>query len=152
MIKEPLAIVTHVDDREFSDIVNWVLQALFFGEEKGLGKYPPLCQKDTMLPSNASDLDCMNAVCCVGNYGDIYGGDDAETRGIMNLINNSTGLLYVLPFDNLDDDEHFEPSADSAMANVANEGILNCGVIVSEDFDGDIEESDKLVGACWYGC
>jgi general L-amino acid transport system substrate-binding protein len=34
--KEPLAIVTRQNDREFSDIINWVMQALFFGEEQAL--------------------------------------------------------------------------------------------------------------------
>ena len=36
--KEPHAIVTRNNDHEFSDIMNWVVQALFYGEEQGLTK------------------------------------------------------------------------------------------------------------------
>lgn len=43
MTKEPNAFVTRSDDREFSDAVNWALQALIWGEEQGLTKDLTLC-------------------------------------------------------------------------------------------------------------
>ena len=66
MTNEPLAFVTRKNDREFSDIVNWVLQALFLGEEQGLTKDVFLCQNNTMPQVSVSDLNFLNAVFCVG--------------------------------------------------------------------------------------
>ena len=42
--KEPHAIITRNNDRELSDIINWVVQALFFGEEQGITNDLKLCQ------------------------------------------------------------------------------------------------------------
>ena len=36
LINDPLAAVTRNDEWEFSDIINWVVQALYYGEEQGL--------------------------------------------------------------------------------------------------------------------
>jgi len=47
--KEPLAFATRNGDREFSDIVNWVIQALFFDEEQDLKKKPSLYQNYTNM-------------------------------------------------------------------------------------------------------
>ncbi|KAL7551324.1 hypothetical protein ACHAWF_014510 [Thalassiosira exigua] len=68
MTKEPLAIATRNSDREFSDIVNWIVQALFFGEEQGLVEDPRLCVVYRSSPTLISDLIFLNAVHCVGNY------------------------------------------------------------------------------------
>jgi len=38
MTKEPLSIVTRNNDREFSDVINWVVHSLFYGEEQGMTK------------------------------------------------------------------------------------------------------------------
>ena len=64
----PLGMATRQDDREFSDVINWILQALFYGDEQGLTKSSSLCQNDRDLPRgmNASELNYMNAVYCVG--------------------------------------------------------------------------------------
>ena len=52
--KEPLAIATHKSDREWSDVVNWVIQALIYGEEEGFTKDLTLCQSEA--GANASAL------------------------------------------------------------------------------------------------
>mmetsp|Transcript_12157 Transcript_12157/g.26228 ORF Transcript_12157/g.26228 Transcript_12157/m.26228 type:complete len:366 (-) Transcript_12157:119-1216(-) len=66
MTKEPLAIVTRNTDQEFSDIINWVVQALYFGEEQGLTKNETLCQNYTknLTSHDVSELDFMNAILC----------------------------------------------------------------------------------------
>merc|ERR1719401_1628812 len=73
MTKEPLAMVTRNSDVEFSNVVNWVVQALFYGEEQGLTKNVSLCRNNakSMFPP-ASGMNFLNAVYCVGNYGEIY--------------------------------------------------------------------------------
>ena len=69
---QPLALVTRKGDVEFSDIVNWVVQALFYGEERGLTQDMTSCHNYTKSMSrNVSELNFMNAVYCVGNYGEI---------------------------------------------------------------------------------
>lgn len=137
MTREPLAIVTRKggSDRELSDIVNKVLHALFFGEEQGLTADPARCPFSSG-PGGASDLDYLNAVYCVGNYGDIFVHDD---RG-MNRINNGTAMLYAIPHGDL------EPDADGSdifLENLRTNGILNCGVVSQNEFDGN---STGLVG------
>merc|ERR1719401_1722706 len=68
MTKEPLSIVTRSNDAEFSDVVNWVVHALHFGEEQRIARNSSLCRSYM----NASDIDFLNAVYCVGNYEKIY--------------------------------------------------------------------------------
>lgn len=101
--KEPLAFASLGgigSDREWSDVLNWVLQALIFGEEEGLSKDVTKCQNE-ISTSVASKLPYLNAVYCMGNYEELLDDNVKLSRG-MNMINNGTGLLYSLPFSNLD--------------------------------------------------
>lgn len=97
---EPLAIVTRSDETEWSDIVNWVVQSLFYGERQGLVQNALLCEKDR-LSTIPSKLDYRKAVYCVGNYGEIYarGFGSSDNRSNINRINNGTGeYSHELPF------------------------------------------------------
>jgi len=147
--KKPLAFVTRNNDREFSDIVNWVLHALFYGEEQGLTKNPSLCQNDTNSASHrASDINFMNAVYCVGNYGEVFD-EDENDRG-MNLINNgTTGMLYATPFGRLKNGNDYLSvftAGDTFLDEIRGKRSLNCGVVVPKEFDGQITNSSELVG------
>eukprot|EP00579_Thalassiosira_antarctica_P013409 CAMPEP_0201945108 /NCGR_PEP_ID=MMETSP0903-20130614/53734_1 /ASSEMBLY_ACC=CAM_ASM_000552 /TAXON_ID=420261 /ORGANISM="Thalassiosira antarctica, Strain CCMP982" /LENGTH=869 /DNA_ID=CAMNT_0048488167 /DNA_START=93 /DNA_END=2702 /DNA_ORIENTATION=+ len=146
MTKEPYGIITRNSDHEFSDIINWVIRALFFGEEQGLTKDPTLCQNYTDLTlHDVSDLDFMNSVYCVGNYREIYV-VEPNNRG-MNQINNGTGMLYAVPTGNIARDTTMGPDAGSStLTKIRKEGSLNCGVIVPDNFAGNVRGSDKLVG------
>mmetsp|Transcript_19829 Transcript_19829/g.43151 ORF Transcript_19829/g.43151 Transcript_19829/m.43151 type:complete len:1013 (+) Transcript_19829:140-3178(+) len=145
LTEEPLAIASRNTDWEFSDIINWVVHALFFGEEQGLTKNETLCQNYTGLSSHvASDLDFMNAVYCVGNYGDLFDGG-GNNRG-RNQINNGTGMLYAVPFGDLDIDTIVEPAIDSMLSKLRAEGTIHCGVTIPANFTGRVIESGKLVG------
>ena len=143
--KEPEAMVTRKGDPEFSDTVNWVLQALIYGEEHGLKKDPTLCQNSTGLAlAKASDMDFMNAVYCVGNYAEIYD-CDLNSRG-MNQINNGTGgLLYAIPFGDLEKESDIA-LASTTIATIRNNGRLNCGVIVPDGFSGNVTSSTGFTG------
>ena len=145
MTKEPLAIVSRNDDREFSDIVNWVLQALFFGEEQGLTRDPALCQAYTNFNlHDASRLHFLNAVYCVGNYGEIFH-NGLVHRG-RNNMNNGTGMLYAIPFGELKKYDIMDPVGGGTMAKIKQNRSLSCGVIVPPGFVGNVRKSDKLVG------
>ena len=153
---EPLAIVTRIGDQEFSDIVNWVVQALFFGEEQGLVKDLSLCQNYTNVPSQISDLNFLNAVHCVGNFVEVAFGEQAKGGDInnrrMDQINNGTsGMIYSVPFGDLELGEKDLDSAeaivgDSLLGSIRKISSLNCGVVVPDNFTGNITSSDNLVG------
>jgi general L-amino acid transport system substrate-binding protein len=143
--KEPHAFVTRNNDREFSDVVNWILQALFYGEEQGLMKNATLCSNSTNVTSVASELNYLNAVYCVGSYKDLH--DHPQNRG-MNRINNGTKMHSLIPFGDLDyvgDKEmpDFGPRPNSTFSGIMIDGKLNCGVAVQSDND---TESFGIVG------
>eukprot|EP00984_Skeletonema_dohrnii_P020562 scaffold10040_cov128-Skeletonema_dohrnii-CCMP3373.AAC.1 len=146
--KEPHAFVTRNTDREFSDVVNWVLQALFYGEEQDLTKNATLCGNTTNVTSVASELNYLNAVYCVGSYKDVY---QFPGRRGMNGINNGTKMHYPIPFGDLDyaadvetqDWENFGPRPNSTFSDIIIDGKLNCGVVVQADND---TESVGIVG------
>ncbi|KAL7547496.1 hypothetical protein ACHAWF_018338 [Thalassiosira exigua] len=151
---EPLAMVTRKGekgDREFSDVVNWVLQALFYGEEQGLTKDPALCQNTSL--SQASDLDYMNAVYCVGNYAEILTGRYASYRHMNKINDGTTGMVFAIPLGSVEVENDDVDISDTHLLHVRNKsdiacgcGNLRCGVFVPRDFDGNITESDGLVG------
>ena len=145
MTKEPLAFVTRNDDREFSDIINWILHALFYGEEQGLSTTSSLCQNYTTPQMAITDLHFLNAVFCVGNYGDIVFDGERGNRGI-NQINSWTPMLYAIPFGDLEDvDESLDESG--RLNDIRNDGLLKCGVNLPDyNFTGNLTNSDKLVG------
>ena len=89
---EPLAIVTRNDEAEWSDIVNWVMQALFYGEKVGRGQNQDKCSNDTPT-TVASKLNYLNAVDCVGNYGELFSQAFGDNRNDINKINHGTGEL-----------------------------------------------------------
>ena len=63
----------------------------------------------------------------------------------MNQINNGTGgLLYSVPFGNLEKENGVDPS--NAITNIRNNGVLNCGVLVPHGFTGNVTSSTRLVG------
>jgi general L-amino acid transport system substrate-binding protein len=115
--KEPLAPVVRHGDEEWSDIVRWVVYALFEAEEKGITSK----NVDEMLKSDDPNIKrilgvtpgagkslgldekwAYNAIKLVGNYGEIFDrnlGKDTELkfeRGINNLWTRG-GLIYAMP-------------------------------------------------------
>lgn len=145
MNKEPNAFVTRGDDREFSDAVNWVLQALIYGEENGLKKDVTLCKNSTDLDSyQVSDLDFMNAVYCVGNYGEIMGAQ--RTDGGKNHINRGkSGMMYAIPFGKIDRDFNLG-YLQGTLESIRNDGRLKCGVLTPPDFKPNLAENKGLMG------
>lgn len=131
-----------------SDIINWVMQTLFLGEEHGVTNNSSLCQDySTTIGLQISDLNFLNAVYCVGSYSDIILSNSVRHRG-MNQINNGTnGMIYAPPFGEVQ-----YPNAvanDTCLCDMRDEGSLKCGVLVPRGIsidDGSLTSSDKLVG------
>lgn len=148
MTKDPLCTATRGNDREFSDIIEWVVQALIYGEEQGLTIDMSRCVKKAPMHGNVSDLIFMNAVYCVGNHGDLLAPD---AKSGMNLINNgSTGLLYAPPWGNLDlDPDSVSTTIDHTQLDIIkSRGYLRCGVVTPVGYDGGniSDDSHMLVG------
>ena len=156
MTKEPLAFVTRKDDREFSDVINWILHALFYGEEQGLSKNSSLCQNYTTPQMTIMDLNFLNSVFCVGNYGDIVFDGSEVNRGMNQINNGNSGMIYAIPFGELEnadaDDESHEFQKETLLDDVRDDGLLKCGVNVPEGFTGNVTDSDKLVGMSVHYC
>ena len=91
---EPLAFVTRNDESVWSDIVNWVMRALIYGERQGLVQDDSMCEKE-VIATDPSELNYLNAVYCVGNYAEIFarGFDSSSDRNLINHVNNGTGEL-----------------------------------------------------------
>lgn len=145
MSKEPLAVVTRNNDREFSDVINWVVHALFYGEEQGITKTMSRCQQVSNLTEHTSDLDFMNAVYCVGNYGEILSDEEKNNQGMNQINNGTTGMLYAMPFGDLERNSGVV-DANTALEKIRKKGLLECGVVVPDGYTGDISNSDKLIG------
>ena len=108
--KEPLSIMTRQqqdDDPQFSDFVNWVLNALITAEAYNLtqeggiimkSNYSDLFPTTTVFGSNYTNM-FRNAIAAVGNIGELWDRTFPGSRPIVNTINDgSTGLLYSFPF------------------------------------------------------
>ena len=145
MTKEPRAVVTRSNDHEFSDITNWVLQALFYGEEQGLAKNLLLCQNDVnnLTSHQPSNLKFLHAVYCVGSYDEIFRNSNLGNRGMNQVNNASSGMLYATPFGELETEHRALGASLSDFTGTV--GSLHCGVIASHDFDGKME-TKELVG------
>jgi hypothetical protein len=138
---DPLAFVTRNNDPEWSDIVNWVLQALFYGERNGITKSASDCQLGTnSLAVDRRRLNFLNAVYCVGNYGEIYGGSKYSEYGrtTINTINNGTAMMQVIPYGDLDNaKEGTFSSFSETFAAIKSRNALKCGLTIQDGYSED---------------
>jgi len=90
--KDPLAVVTREDDKQFTSYVFWVMSALFYAEEKGITKE----NANFMMPvvnlfGPLHRSIFRDAVGAVGSYAEIYDRNVASDipRGGLNLLNKN---------------------------------------------------------------
>jgi len=98
-----------------------------------------------------SELNFLNAVYCVGNYGEILFGGEQTDRDMNQINNGSSGMLYATPFGNLENivedvRESYGITDDTLLEDVRDSGSLNCGVVIPDSFAGNIKNSTGLVG------
>jgi len=144
---DPQGIVTRGDDREFADVMSWVINAAIYGEEQNISKNPSLCQPYDSPPTASYEIDYMLAVYCVGNYMDV---SDEEGRGEMNRINNGTSMVLPTTFDVLAD-----PNAESVqgtLAAIRSKGRLDCGVVVPTDVNVSLMDAKGAIGVSVSYC
>ncbi|MCB2109145.1 MAG: transporter substrate-binding domain-containing protein [Rhodobacteraceae bacterium] len=115
--REPLALLAHADDAQFTAIVDWTMNALLAAEELGvtqaMAKAPSEItdQEAGQLlgqdPGNGAVLGlreswAADAIAATGNYGEIYARNLGEDSPIKlprgyNALWRDGGLLYALP-------------------------------------------------------
>ena len=114
--KEPLGPVYRHGDNEWGDIVNWVVFATFFAEEKGITQAnvatfksdDPEIKRFLGQEGNLGELLALDkewavrVIQAVGNYGEIYarniGPIGIPRAGTPNELWIKGGLIYAMPF------------------------------------------------------
>jgi general L-amino acid transport system substrate-binding protein len=122
--KEPLAFVTRDDDARWSDVVNWVIQALLSAEE--LGTTQSTAQEMGSLISVENLF--MRAVEASGNYGEIYARNMESIvprRGLNGINPGDSGRHYSYPFGSLNT---VGSTPDGKLREIMDRGELRCGV------------------------
>lgn len=123
---EPLALVTREDDPFWSDMVQWVLQALLADEERTA----PLTPSTPYFGPQFTSF-FQNVINAVGNYRDLYERHLSAIlpRTEMNKINDgkSTGLIFSFPFGS--PSTHGPGPVDGGTLKETRErGHLRCGI------------------------
>ncbi|CAJ1945590.1 unnamed protein product [Cylindrotheca closterium] len=101
--KDPLALVTLSDDRQWSNFCFWVVQAIFYADEQGINSNDAgfrMPVTNLFGPSYSRML--RDAVVVAGSYADMYNShflSELGSRRGLNLANSSphTPLIYPLP-------------------------------------------------------
>ena len=142
--REPISIVTRQDDPLFSDLIEWLIQALIFAEEEGITKDSAQQLESTYVfggnvtnPHPVFDRVFENAIGVRGNYGEMYQYNVQShlPRGGMNLLNNgSSPIMYSFPFGNADVLGPELELASPTVAAIKKRGFLNCGISVRKGF------------------
>ena len=128
--KEPLAIVTRDDDLEWSDFVNWVLQALLAAEEVGTSSRTSQRLPQTTVFGDQYAAMFQHAVGIVGNFGEIYRNnlEELSARPQPDQINSGdSGLIYAMPFGSLQTLGD-GPTPGGALEAILARGHLRCGI------------------------
>uniref|UniRef100_A0A7S4J4M7 Solute-binding protein family 3/N-terminal domain-containing protein n=1 Tax=Odontella aurita TaxID=265563 RepID=A0A7S4J4M7_9STRA len=149
---EPLSLVTPRGDQLWSDLVNWVIQALFTAEEQNITQataslFPEVNFSFTGLNSTMF----RNVIAAVGNYGELY---DRRLQAILpresiNEINiGDSGLIYSPPLGVLRDDGP-GPSKGGTLERIEKREKLVCGVVAERDDN----RTDSVEGCeNWHQC
>ena len=151
---EPISIVTRGDDREFADVMSWVVNAAIYGEEQNISNNPSLCQPYDSPPTASYDIDYMLAVYCVGNYQSVWEGivskEDWEGRDELNRINNGTSMILPTKFDDLTDPN--AGTAQGTLAAIRSKGRLDCGVMAPKDLNVSLVDAKGALGVSVSYC
>jgi ABC-type amino acid transport substrate-binding protein len=126
--REPLAFVTRDDDARWSDVVNWVIQALLSAEELGTTQSTAQDMGTFDLLGEEFENLFIRAVEASGNYGEIYARNMESIvprGGLNNISSGDTGRHYSYPFGSLDT---VGSTPDGKIREIMDRGELRCGV------------------------
>jgi hypothetical protein len=124
-------MATRDDDPQFSDFVNWIMEALISAEEAQITS--DRAQSMNPITAFGSTFEGMvrDAVEAVGNYGELYERnlESLLPRTVTNTINDGGegGLIYAFPFANLAG-IGTGPVPDGTLSKILERGYLKCGV------------------------
>lgn len=134
--------------------MNWAVNAWLYAEEQNIPRNSSKCTPYNSTPTSANELDFLLGVHCLERFGGLrriaYSNFTIEEDGDLlgkheiNSINNGTCMIYAIPFGNLED-----PDADVAqgvLGRIHGDDYLNCGVVVPDNFVGDLHEATGVVG------
>jgi len=128
--KEPLCMVTRDDDPEFSDFVNWVMEALLSADEGQITQDRAVQLRTTGVFGKTFEQMFRDTVTAIGSYGELYERnlEPLLPRPPVNFPNDgSTGLIYSYPFSNTLS-VGSGPVAGGTLEAILERGYLKCGV------------------------
>ncbi len=105
---EPLGVVVRDDDRQWFDIVKWVVMATIAAEEQGMTsenaqEYAELFQQSAADKLGLKPDWVFQVISQVGNYEEIFERNVGQQSSIrlergLNRLYSEGGLLYAMPF------------------------------------------------------
>jgi hypothetical protein len=128
--KEPLCMVSRSDDAQWSDFINWVLEALLAAEDEAISSRTANLIGPTDVFGETFPDVFRNAVKIVGNYGEIYRRnlEALLPRPVPDRINpGDSGLIYAFPFGSLEAVGE-GPIAGGTLDAIMQRGHLRCGI------------------------
>jgi general L-amino acid transport system substrate-binding protein len=128
--KEPLCMVTRDDDPQWSDFVNWVMEALLTAEDDGITSRAATFLRPTTVFGDTFANMFSNAIQIVGNYGEIYGRnlEALLPRPPPDMINKGdSGLIYAFPFGDVRAVGD-GPVMGGTLEKIRQRGYLRCGI------------------------
>lgn len=147
---EPLALMTRDGDPTWSDMVQWVLQALLSAEEQSILKVDAARFETNPDLGESFTLQFQNAIAAVGNYGEVYARhlERILPRGDVNKINEENsgdGLIFSYPFGSLDTNGP-GPVDGGTLEAIRKRGHLRCGITRTPGFAEFDVESNQWTG------
>ncbi|CAB9513107.1 Putative amino-acid ABC transporter-binding protein YhdW [Seminavis robusta] len=149
--REPLALITSQDDPQWSALVNAVVNIFYLAEAENVSKDNAATAFQELFDSADSGITdefdlvsmAVSIVSEFGNYADLYEEhlEVSVPRSGLNLLyrpdtgalNSPAGLLYAMPFGNLDALGP-GPVTDERLDKILSRGYLRCGVRAREGF------------------
>lgn len=143
--KEPLSMVTRGDDAQFSDFVNWVVEALISADEARITQDRGSAMPPTSVFGEAFQGMFRNVISAVGNYGEVYARnlEALVPRPVADSVNTGdSGVIYSLPFGTVDAVGN-GPVEGGTLEAILKRGFLNCGIstrVIFASFDEATKE------------
>mmetsp|Transcript_31568 Transcript_31568/g.47708 ORF Transcript_31568/g.47708 Transcript_31568/m.47708 type:complete len:323 (+) Transcript_31568:1126-2094(+) len=144
-------MVTRGDDPEWSAFVSYVLQSLIEAEKQNITQLSAYFHNSNTFLDEKSRLISLNAVKAIGNYGELYERhlQYKYPRIGLDFINvkGNTGLIYSLPFGNIDTDDPAIYEHGKTLRKIWKRGKVLCGIAsYFEEFPISIQQLEALRG------
>ncbi|CAB9523397.1 extracellular solute-binding protein [Seminavis robusta] len=146
--KDPLAIVTHSEDPEFSDFVQSILRALLAAEFYNITRDKASIFPETHVFGEQYKHAFQKALSVGGHFGTLYAKywEELIPRSSLNFINDgNTGLLYSHPLGDLLHDRGDRPLG-HRLQSILDRGVLRCGIRLGRPGFASLSETGRIEG------